>query len=65
MPRYTVTVQVHPDVRHEHPTAEEMNWRGKAPNEDAAMNIAEKSYRDRYPDAGKLHMRVARRRLRL
>jgi hypothetical protein len=62
MPRYTVTVEVHPDVRHEYPTAESMNWRGAAPNEDAAMDIAEKAYRDRYPDAGKLHMHVVRRR---
>jgi Holliday junction DNA helicase RuvB len=51
-----------PRARHEYPTAESMNWRGKAANEDAAMDIAEKAYRDRYSDAGKLHMHVVRRR---
>jgi hypothetical protein len=64
MPRYTVTVEVHPDVRHEYPTAESMNWRRKAPNEDAAIDIAEKAYRDRYPDTAKLHMHGVRRRPR-
>ena len=58
--RYAVTVE--PDDRFVHPSVPPVRTTIEADNKDAALDRAEAAYRNMYPNAGRLRIRVVRLR---